>query len=55
MHKGVNILICRAYERPKGVNKEGNLDPHTMGVDRENILKKLAKERFIIHFPMCLQ
>ena len=49
------MLIFRGNERPKGVNKAGNLEPHMIGVDLDNILEKLVEERFIIHFPMFFQ
>ena len=55
MQKVVNILINHGNELPKGVNKDGNLEPHAIGFDMENILEKLVKESFIIHFHKCLQ
>ena len=55
MQKCVNILIRRGYERQKGVNTDGNTELHSIGVDMENILDKLIKESFIIHFLMCFQ
>ena len=55
MHKGVNILIRRGYDRHKGFNKDGNIEPHVIVVDLENILEKLIIYIFIFHFPVFLK
>ena len=55
VHKGVDLIICRGNDDPKGVNKTGYLETHMIGVDLENILEKLVEERLNIYFPMCFQ
>ena len=52
-HKGVNLIISGGDERPKGVNEAGNIEPHMIGFDLENILDKLVEQIFIIHF-LCV-
>ena len=53
-HEVSNLLICFGNERPKVVNKEGNLETRAIGVDLENVLYKLAEDILNIHFPICL-
>ena len=55
MHRAVNTLIYYGNVRPGRFNKDGNLEPNTIGVDLDNIQDKLVEESFIIHFHMCLQ
>ena len=55
MHKDIDIFLYHGDERPKGVNKGGNLEPHAIVFGMENTLEKIAKNILIIHLPMCLK